>query len=422
MASPTSGWPGEPGARFARALGVPRIVILLGVVSFLNDLSGEMVTPLLPLFLVGALAAPVAVVGLVEGAADSTTALLKLWVGHRSDALHKRKRYIVGGYGLSAAAKPLLAMSTIWPFALMARVVDRAGKGLRGAPRDAAIADATPPEILGRAFGVHRAFDTAGAIFGAVLALSLIAVFAGAAVATFGDFQAVFLVASVPGVLSVALLVFGLREAQLHDGKDKGKAGAPAGLLAAMRSLPLPVRRFLAVSGLFALGNFTLGLFVLRIAQFSSGTAVALLAYIAFNLVATAVSYPAGLLADSRGRRPMVAVGLGLFIGAATAFAFVSTFELAVAAFLVYGAFAGVWEASYRAYMSEICPRELRGTALGAQGTVLAILTLPGSAVAGVLWTVFGPQAAFLFGAGVGALALALFAGVAKLDRAARSG
>ena len=187
MGSSTSDLPGERGQGVARAFGVPRVVVLLGVVSLLNDLSGEMITPLIPLFLVGALAAPVAVVGLVEGAADSTTALLKVWVGHRSDALSKRKPYIVGGYGLSAAAKPLLALSTVWPLALAARVVDRAGQGIRGAPRDAAIADATPPEILGRAFGVHRAFDTAGAIGGAVLALALIALFAGAAAAITGD-------------------------------------------------------------------------------------------------------------------------------------------------------------------------------------------------------------------------------------------
>ena len=421
MGSSTSDLPGERGQGVARAFGVPRVVVLLGVVSLLNDLSGEMITPLIPLFLVGALAAPVAVVGLVEGAADSTTALLKVWVGHRSDALSKRKPYIVGGYGLSAAAKPLLALSTVWPLALAARVVDRAGKGIRGAPRDAAIADATPPEILGRAFGVHRAFDTAGAIGGAVLALALIALFAGAAAATYGDFQKVFLVASIPGALSVALLVFGLREAQLHDGSRRASGSAPKGLVAAVRSLPAPVRRFLAVSGLFAFGNFTLGLFVLRVAEFAGGTAVALLSYIGFNVVATVVSFPAGVLADSRGRRPLVAAGLLLFVGAAVAFAFVSSFVEALLAFLLYGAFAGVWEASYRAYMSEICPRDLRGTALGAQGTVLAVLTLPGSAVAGVLWTAFGPQAAFLFGAAVGAGALLLFVGLrpAKVNAAA---
>jgi len=149
-----SGLPAEGKASPRTLFGVPRVVVLLGVVSFLNDLSGEMITPLLPLFLVGALLAPVAVVGFVEGSADSATALLKVWVGHRSDLLQKRKRFILFGYGAGGLAKPLLAFSVVWPQALGARLLDRIGKGVRGAPRDAAIADASPPEIVGRAFGL----------------------------------------------------------------------------------------------------------------------------------------------------------------------------------------------------------------------------------------------------------------------------
>lgn len=407
MGSPTSDLQGEP-ARPRMLLGVPRVVILLGAVSLLNDLAGEMVTPLLPLFLVGPLAAPVFVVGLVEGAADSAAAFVKVWVGHRSDRIARRKPFIVAGYGLSAGAKVLLALSAVWPQALAARVVDRAGKGIRGAPRDAAIADATPKEMLGRAFGVHRAFDTAGAVGGALFALALIFVLAGAGAATLGQFQLVFLVASIPGLLSIALLVAGLKEAR----REPGAAKPPrTSLMESLRVLPAPVRRFIAVSGVFALGNFSLAIFILRVGDFTGGSLVAgLAAYIAFNLVATGASVPAGLFADARGRRPLVLLSFALFAASCIAFALVNSYATAFAAFLLYGVFFAAWEAGYRAYMSEICPKELKATALGAQGTVIGLLTLPGSAVAGLLWTVTGqPAYAFLFGAALTAVAMALF-------------
>ena len=398
------------GCQAGQLLGVPRVVVLLGVVSLLNDLSGEMVTPLLPLFLVGPLAAPVLVVGLVEGAADSATAFLKVWVGHRSDRMRRRKPYVVGGYGLSAAAKPLLALSAVWPQALAARVVDRAGKGIRGAPRDAAIADAAPKEILGRAFGVHRAFDTAGAVAGALLALVLILAFA-AGVPTLAEFQTVFLVASIPGALSIALLVLGLREPRsVETGEGAAKAPRRA-FVASLRSLPPPVRRFIGVSGVFALGNFSLALFILRMSQFTSGSLVAgLIAYIAFNIVATVASIPAGLLADRFGRRPLVVASFALFAAACAAFALADSFAFAFGAFLVYGLFFAAWEAGYRAYMAEICPKELKATAMGAQGTVIGLVTLPGSAMAGAIWTATGrPELAFLSGAALAGAALAAF-------------
>ena len=408
MASSTSDLPASGKWQPGRILGVPRMVIVLGVVSLLNDLSGEMVTPLLPLFLIGPLAAPVVVVGLVEGAADSATAFVKVWVGHRSDRMARRKPYIVGGYGLSAVAKPLLALSAIWPQALAARVVDRTGKGVRGAPRDAAIADATPKEILGKAFGVHRAFDTAGAVGGALLALMLILVFAGSAGATLGQFQLIFLVASIPGLVSIGILVAGLKEPPREPGAAKP---ARTGLRATLRLLPGPVRRFIGVSGIFALGNFSIALFILRMGDFTGGSiAAGLIAYIAFNVLATGASIPAGMLADARGRRPLVLLSFLLFVSSCIAFALANSYATAFASFLLYGVFFAVWEAGYRAYMAEICPKDLRATALGAQGTVIGLLTLPGSAIAGLIWTITGqPAFAFLFGAGLTGVAMALF-------------
>ncbi len=411
MGSSTSGLQGDSRPAARMLLGVPRVVVLLGLVSLLNDLSGEMITPLIPLFLVGALGSPVAVVGLVEGAADSTTALLKVWVGHRSDRMARRKPYIVAGYGIGTVAKPVLALAFVWPQALAARVLDRAGKGIRGAPRDAAIADAAPKEILGRAFGLHRAFDTAGAIGGSVIALGLVLFLAGQGAASLSTFQLIFLLAAIPGAVSVALLLVGLREPKrpaLQAAKD---AAARPGLVQALHALPSPVRRFIGVSGIFAVGNFTIGLFILRVSQFSSGVAAGLIAYIAFNAVATALSVPAGVLADRLGRRVLVGASFVLFAAACVAFALINSYEAAFGAFLVYGAFTAVWEASYRAYMSEICPKDLRATALGAQGTVLGLLTLPGSLMAGVLWSAFNnPAAPFLVGAAVALVALAAFA------------
>jgi MFS family permease len=408
VGSSTSDLPADKGRTQRGLLGVPRVVILLGVVSLLNDLSGEMVTPLLPLFLIGPLAAPVVVVGLVEGLADSATALVKVWVGHRSDRMAARKPYIVGGYGLSAAAKPLLALSAVWPQALAARVLDRAGKGVRGAPRDAAIGDATPREILGKAFGVHRAFDTAGAVAGALLALALVLLLAGSAAATVGQFQLVFLAASIPGIVSIGILAAGLKEPRREPGAQKP---ARVGLREALRLLPAPVRRFIGVSGIFALGNFSIALFILRMGNFTGGSlAAGLVAYIAFNIVATAASVPAGLLADARGRRPLVLLSFLLFAASCVAFSAANSYAAAFASFLLYGVFFAVWETGYRAYMAEICPKELKATAMGAQGTVIGLLTLPGSAMAGLLWTLTGqPAYAFLTGAALTAVAMGLF-------------
>jgi MFS family permease len=382
-------------------LGVPRVVVLLGVVSLLNDLSGEMITPLLPLFLVGALAAPVAVVGLVEGAADSTTAMLKVWVGHRSDLQRRRKRYILVGYGAAAMAKPLLAVAAVWPQALAARLLDRGGKGVRGAPRDAAIADASPPETVGRSFGVHRAFDTAGAIGGTLLALAIVLAFErGSNV----PFQTVFLAASVPAMVSVALLAGGLREASRPAAVLPG-GERPRGFLDSLRALPRPVRAFIGVTALFTAANFTIGIFVLRLAQFAGSVAVTLAVYAAFNGMATVLSVPAGVLADRHGRRVLVRASFALFAAACVAFALANSLAAAVGAFLVYAAFFAVWEASYRAYLSEICPKGLRATALGAHGTVIGLLALPGSVAAGLLWEVVNPAAPFAVAAALAVLA-----------------
>jgi MFS family permease len=381
------------------------------VVSLLNDLAGEMTTPLLPLFLVGALAAPVAVVGLVEGAADSTTALLKVWIGHRSDLLRRRKPFILLGYGASAAARPMLALAGVWEHALGARLLDRAGKGVRGAPRDAAIADAVPREIVGRAFGLHRAFDTAGAIGGSAAALVLLLVLDPAGGA---PYRQIFLYASIPAAASVLLLLVGFREKEAAAASKPATAVRPR-LVQALRVLPPRVRWFILISGLFALGNFTIGLFILRANQFAPSIAAVLAAYLAFNICATALSIPAGILADRRGRRLLARASFLLFAVAAVAFALANSFAAVFGAFLLYGVFTAVWESSSRAYLSELCPPENRATALGAHGTILGLLTLPGSLMAGVLWDLVSPEAAFGVGA---ALALAAFVAFGPATRA----
>lgn len=374
-----------------------------------------MITPLLPLFLVGALAAPVAVVGLVEGAADSAASLLKVWAGHRSDVLQRRKRFMVAGYGAAALAKPLLAASTLWPHVLAARLMDRAGKGVRGAPRDAAIADASDPARVGRSFGFHRAMDTAGAFGGAALALAILLWLEGSGTVQLGTYRLIFLVASVPTAAAVILLLVGFRDARRDGPRDE----RPAPLLRSVRELPGPVRAFLAVSGLFALGNITIGLFVLRTADLAGSATFALVAYIAFNAVATGVSFPAGVLADRYGRRALVRASFGLFAVAAAAFALADTMAAAVAGFLLYGVYFAVWEASSRAYISEICPKERRATALGAHGTVVGLLTLPGSFAAAVLWDFAGAPAAFAYAAAIGAVAFIAMTGVRHAKPAA---
>ena len=369
-------------------------MFLLGLVSLCTDASSEMVYPLIPLFLAQTLKAPVAVIGVIEGLAEATASLLKGFSGWFSDRVGRRKPLVVMGYGLAAVSKPLLALAAGWPLVLAARVLDRFGKGLRGAPRDALIADSSSPELRGRAFGFHRSADQIGAVAGPLLALPLLAAFQH-------DYRALFVAAFLPAALGVALLKV-VRETR----RPAARSTAPAG---ALKLAEAPrFRRFLFVMLLFALGNSSDVFLILRARQlgFSSGRIVLLFA--AFNLLYVLSAYPAGELSDRCGRPRLLAAGLGLFAVVYLGFGIAPAGGWLWLLYPVYGLYMGLTDGVSRALVVDLVPQEQRATALGIYSMAVGLAAFVASALAGWLWQWLGPPAPFLWGAALAALAAAL--------------
>lgn len=374
--------------------GVPRTVVLLGVVSFFADIAGEMVYPFVPLFLTSVLGAPVAVVGLIEGVAESAASLLRVASGWWSDRVGRRIPLIVGGYGLAAVAKVLLAVAVGWPMVLAARFIDRVGKGIRGSPRDALIADATPAADRGRAFGLHRSLDTAGAVIGPLLALLLAALVGG-------RLRLVFAIAAVPGFLSL-LPLSAVKEPARPVPADR--AGAPP---FSFRGLDRRLRLFLAASLVFALGNSSDVFLILRARGLGLSTTAVVLAYALYNLVYLGASLPAGIVSDRVGRRNVVAVGLLIFALVYGGFALVDRPAFVWPLFAVYGLYIALTDGVGKALTVDLAPAGARATALGTYGLVTGLAALIASVAAGQLWDRVGTWAPFLLGAGA-ALAAAV--------------
>ncbi|HZP56628.1 MAG TPA: MFS transporter [Dehalococcoidia bacterium] len=373
-----------------RIAGVSRNVFLLGLVSFFADVSSEMVYPIVPLFLRNTLGAPVLAVGLIEGVAESTASLGKFVFGWFSDRLRRRLPFTAGGYALAAVAKPMLAAATVWPFVLFARFVDRSGKGVRTAPRDALIAASTTPETRGRAFGLHRSMDTSGAILGPLIALAVIS-FAGSSA-----YRPIFVAAVVPGVISVAILLF-VREV----------ARAPrTGPLPPLLSLHGYDRRFLLfllVTLVFAAGNSSDAFLVLRAKNLGLGAAEVVLAYVLYNVTYAALSFPAGGQSDRLGRKPLLIAGFAVFALVYAGFAAARSGAVVWLLFAVYGAYIAFTDGVGKAFVSDLVPDARRGTAMGLYNATTGAMLLVASLLGGLLWDEVGPAATFTLGAGTAA-------------------
>ncbi len=371
--------------------GVKRPVFILGIVSFLTDVSSEMVYPLVPLFLTSVLGAPLAAVGLIEGAAESAASLFKTVGGWASDRLRARRPLILGGYALSAVAKPLLAAAYVWPVVLLVRFADRVGKGVRTAPRDALVADVTPPELRGRAFGFHRAADTFGAVAGPAVALALLA-------ATADDFRLIFILALIPAIAGVGLLAVV---------KERPPAASmEARPVAGWRGLGAGFYTFLGISLLFALGNSSDAFLLLRAKDLGLSNAEVVLTYMLFNCVYAALAMPAGIISDRLGRRSVIAVGFGLFAIVYIGFALAGRGAAVWPLFAVYGAYMALTEGVGRAFVSDFVPSDRRATALGLYQGAMGAMVLLSSVVAGALWDLIDPAAPFFLGGATALLAL----------------
>jgi MFS family permease len=365
-----------------------RNVKVLSAVSLAQDAASELMYPLLPILLTTTLGAPAAVVGLVEGVAEGVAAAMKYLSGRWSDRFG-RKPAVVGGYGLAAVGKIIIAAAGVWPMVLLGRVVDRIGKGIRGAPRDALLADGVPTESLGKVFGFHRAADTLGAVIGPLLGLAILT-------ATNDDIGLALWIAVVPALISVALvsLTRESRPPQAHrapgQAADQGVAPRPT-----HAPLPRRVRMLAAVLGLFALVNFPDALILLRVNELGYSAAQVAGAYALFNLASAAIAYPAGALSDRWPRSRVYALGLACFAVGYVGLGLVDGGWAVVALLVVYGGFAGITDGVGKAWISALAPPDVRGHAQGLfQGLAGAGILVAGL-WAGLTWTA-GPGSGVL--------------------------
>ncbi len=399
-------------------------VLGLGLTSFFADVAGEMMYPLLPAFLTSVLGASAAFLGLVEGVAESTASLVKLAGGWLADRFGVRKPLAVWGYAVAAAARPVLALvAAPWQL-LVARAADRAGKGVRGPPRDALLSSSVDPSRRGVAFGFNRAMDNAGAVVGPLVAAGLMSLWAG-------GYRRVFALSAIPGVLSVLAIARLTREVapgrgaedagdealQGREGPGRGAGYEADRVITAAESAPPrfslpemggPFRGYLAAVFLFTLGNSSDAFLLLRAGQLGVSAAAIPLLWAAFNLSKTTWSLPGGVLSDRLGPRRSILWGWGLYVLVYVGFALAGRTWHAWALFVVYGLFYGLTEAPERAYVAHMAPEKARGRAYGTFHFVVGVAALPASLLFGAVWEWASPEAAFLVGAAMGLLAAAL--------------
>lgn len=391
---------------------LPRAIWVLGFVSLLMDISSELIHSLLPLFLVGTLGVSVLVVGLIEGVAESTALTVKVFSGALSDYFRRRKLLALVGYALGALTKPAFALAQGAGVVVAARFVDRIGKGIRGAPRDALVADLVGPDQRGAAYGLRQSLDTVGAFVGPLLATALMLLF-------LGDFRAVFWVAVVPALLAVALLLFGVREPPPSN---------PAAAInpirrESLRRLPAAYWAVVVVGGVFTLARFSEAFLVLRAEQLGVAVSFVPLVMVAMNLVYAVSAYPFGRLADAMSHAALLAWGLLALVAADLLLAFASTWPVMLLGVALWGLHMGMTQGLLAAMVADTAPADLRGTAFGLFNLVSGLAMLAASATAGLLWDRLGAQATFLAGAAFAVAALvALLGWTGRRARQARTG
>lgn len=373
-----------------RILGFPRNVFALGWTSFLNDTASEMIYPLLPVFLTTTLGAGAAFLGLIEGIAESTASLLKLFSGWFSDRIGKRKGLVLFGYGLAAVARPLISVSHAAWQVLLIRAGDRAGKGVRGSPRDALVAASCEESERGKAFGLQRAMDHAGAIVGPLLASGLLFLVPG-------NYRLTFALASIPGLLTLPLIALGVREI-------KPPSPSPVqGVKLTLAPFSGNFKAYLLILVLFTLGNSTDAFLLLRATTLGVEPALLPILWIVLHLVKMLTSVPGGVLSDRLGRKGVIVAGWLIYALVYLGFGMAGKSWQVWALFAVYGLFFGLTEGVEKAFVADLVPETLRGTAYGLYNFAIGIAALPASLLLGIIWQT--TQSALLaFGLG-GALA-----------------
>ncbi len=385
-----------PATPYRTRIQLPAGVWVLGFVSMLMDISSEMIHSLLPMFLVGTLGVSVLAVGLIEGIAESTALITKVFSGALSDYLGKRKGLAVLGYAMGAFTKPIFAMANGVGAVVAARFIDRVGKGIRGAPRDALLADITPASVRGAAFGLRQSLDTVGAFIGPLLATVLMLVWAN-------DFRAVFWVAVVPGVLAVVLLMAGIREA------PRAAATRPTNPIRreALARLSGAYWRVVVIGAVFTLARFSEAFLVLRAQQVGIAASWVPLVMVAMNVVYAATAYPFGKLSDGMSHRKLLALGLAVLVASDLVIAATSGWPMLLLGVALWGVHMGMTQGLLAAMVADTAPDDLRGTAYGFFNLLSGVAMLASSAIAGLLWDKLGSAFTFYAGAGFAALTLA---------------
>jgi MFS family permease len=391
----------DPIPSLASARRLPGSVWALGFVSLLMDASSELIHSLLPVFLVSALGASAVTLGLIEGVAEGTASVSKLFSGWLSDRLGKRKALAVAGYGLAALSKPMFALATTAGWVFGARFADRVGKGIRGSPRDALVADITPKELRGAAFGLRQALDSVGAVLGPLLAMALMALWND-------DFRRVFWAAVVPAALSVAVLMLFVREPDARAARAAvSEKPRPVLRLADLRELDRAFWVVVIVGGVLTLARFSEAFLVLRAQDLGMSVRMLPLVFVVMNAVYAGSAYPFGALSDRMSRWTLIGAGFAVLIAADLTLAYATSVLAVLIGVALWGLHMGMTQGLLSALVSVTAPAKVRGTAFGIFQLASGVALLLASLVAGQLWDAAGPRATFLAGAGITAAGLA---------------
>ncbi len=374
--------------------GITKNILILGLVSLFTDLSSQMVFPLIPLFLTTEIGAGAFYVGIVEGFAETIASLFKVISGFWSDRIRKRKIFVLFGYSLSSFTKPIFALANTWGFVLAIRMIERIGKGLRDAPRDAIIAESTNENNRGIAYGFHRAMDGLGSALGAIFAFILL---------PFLGYRHLFAITIIPGILAILAILF------VKERKTVKTKNDVISIKVSFHQLSKNLKLFIIISSIFTLGNFGYAFLLLRGKILGLSDQTVILLYIIFYLIYVISSIFMGILSDKIGRRKILLMGYFLFILISTTLIFISNKYELLFIFIVYGIFYSMIDGSQRAFVVDLAPKDIKATALGSFYTAIGLMALPGGMIAGLLWDKISLQATFIYSTILGVLAFVLF-------------
>jgi len=393
--------------------GITKNILILGLVSLFTDLSSQMIFPLIPLFLTSSLGVGASIVGMIEGAAEATASLFKVASGYWSDKIKKRKPFVLFGYSLSTLIKPLFALANVWIFVLLIRVLERIGKGIRNAPRDAIVAESCDESVRGKAYGFHRAMDGIGSILGAVVAFVFLPIL---------GYRNLFLFAFVPGLIAVLIVFFIKEKESSPQNMGSEKAGQNTSQDTSQKinvnfnKLSLNLKLFIVISSIFALGHFGYAFLLLRAQSIGLTDQTAILLYVLFYVVYVICSIPSGILSDKIGRKPVLIASYLLFIITSIGLIFVSNLWSIILFFAIYGVYFAMIDGSQRAFVVDLAPKHLKATALGTFHAAIGLVALPGGLIAGLLWDKINPTATFLYAITLTIISLLLFVFFVRKD------